>query len=72
LLVDARGSVSGQAVEVAARETDYAARYLMDIDGDGIEEVWINGQENEDRMDWLLTWKAGQPVLKLLYSFGAN
>lgn len=72
VMTDNGAALSHTLQALALGEQDFVARYRLDLDGDGIEELWLHGQTEEDEVDTLLSWQAGKPQLTVLYRYGSD
>lgn len=72
VMMDNGAALSHTLQAPALGEQDFVARYRLDLDGDGIEELWLHGQTGEDEVDTLLSWQAGKPQLAVLYRYGSD
>lgn len=71
LLVDAEGKISGEVYSPDERLDHFSIGYLVDVDGDGVDEVLFNSSYYEGSYEHLLEWDDGRPTTTTLAGDGA-
>lgn len=71
LLGDAEGKISGEVYWPDERLDHFSIGYLVDVDGDGVDEVLYNSSYYEGSYEHLLEWDDGRPTTTTLAGDGA-
>jgi hypothetical protein len=71
LLADGQGNISASLDDVGVRLDAFTLRHLVDVDGDGVDEVHYGSQYYEGGYEHVVVWDGNTPAVLTIAGDGA-